>query len=199
MRCRYHLVDIILKTWPKSCKNVTSFNPNSFVPIGPKKFDGFGIQHSDLGVGKCPMSRMKFRERATYATVWRSHKRIRTQKRLVASLKGVYDPAVNVPKKSPTHNSAMEQFRTLSIHCPKYRATIRKRCRFAVIPTQVEGHIKAKHGRTISRSQARSIADTVSHMSNVARTPEEVVYPDSSSQPVEWMPVAEDGRRCIVT
>jgi len=93
----------------------------------------------------------------------------------------------------------MEQFNKSFVHCPEYRVIVCKRCKFAIIPTQVEGHIKAKHGATINRSQARAIADTVSHMLDVAWTPEEVIYPDPGSRPIEWIPVTESGRRCIAT
>jgi len=112
-------------------------------------------------------------------------------------VKGVYDPAIKTNDKSPTHKFAMEPFDKLFVHCPEYKVIICRRCKFAIIPTQVEGHIKAKHGATINRSQARAIADTVSHMLDVAWTPEEVLYPDPGVRPIEWIPVTENGRRCI--
>lgn len=140
---------------------------------------------------------MKFRERATYATGWRSSKRICTQKRLAADVKGVYDLAIKANDKSPTHKFAMDQFNKLFVHCPEYRVIICKRCRFAIIPTQIEGHIKAKHSVTVNRLQARAIANTVGQMLDIVWRPEEVLYPDPGSQLVEWLPVTENGRRCI--
>lgn len=91
----------------------------------------------------------------------------------------------------------MEQFEKLFVHCPEYGVIICKRCQFAVIPTQVEGHIKGKHGATITRSQGRAIADIARGLPSVAQTPREVKYPAPNSQPVEWIPVSTNGRRCI--
>lgn len=90
----------------------------------------------------------------------------------------------------------MDSFDKLFQHLPKYRVIICNRCQFAVIPGQIDSHIKSRH-IDFSRAQRTQIVAHVATLSDVAQTPEDVQYPRIDSAPVEGLPVIKDGLRCV--
>ena len=71
----------------------------------------------------------------------------------------------------------MDGFEKVFQHRPEYRIIVCKTCKFAVVPDQVYTHLQTHRPRmpTILR---RSITELYQTLGDVARSVEEVVYPD---------------------
>ena len=89
----------------------------------------------------------------------------------------------------------MDAFEKLFAHHREYRVIICKRCKYAVNPAQAKGHIQSKH-RTISTTQCAQIVALIDRLSEIARSPEDVRYPDPVGAAVPGIPVYENGLRC---
>ena len=101
-------------------------------------------------------------------------------------------PYVEQPTQAPAD---MDSFDKLFQHMPDYKIVVCKQCQFAIVPTQVKGHIQTQHPQ-INPQERRDIVVKVHALSNVARTAEDVVYPDRDHPPVKGLPVFRDGFQC---
>ena len=90
----------------------------------------------------------------------------------------------------------MDPFEKLFQHLPEYQVIVCKRCQFAVVPAQVDSHVRSHH-KTIPKSERQSIVETVATLSNIAQEPGQVQYPSMDSKPVDGLPVYDDGLRCV--
>jgi hypothetical protein len=89
----------------------------------------------------------------------------------------------------------MDAFNKLFIHQPEYCVILCRRCKHAVNPAQIKGHITANHCG-VTKQQRQQIVDFVAGLSHVAHTPDEVRYPDVSSAAVAGLPIYDNGLRC---
>lgn len=89
----------------------------------------------------------------------------------------------------------MDEFEEIFDFDPLHRIIRCKKCRYAVVPIQVETHLARKHSR-LSKSQRRSIVAVVDGLPELARRENEVVYPDPCDRRVDGFPVWYDGLRC---
>ncbi|XP_022163480.1 uncharacterized protein LOC111028984 [Myzus persicae] len=90
----------------------------------------------------------------------------------------------------------MDLFDKLFIHQRECEIIICKRCRFAVNPASIRGHIQSKH-KTVTKSQCAEVVAFVGGLSQVAQIPEQVKYPDASSSAIPGIPVYRNGLRCV--
>jgi hypothetical protein len=90
----------------------------------------------------------------------------------------------------------MDLFEKLFIHQRGCEIIICKRCRFAVNPASIRGHIQSKH-KTVTKSQCAQVVAFIGGLSQVAQIPEHVKYPDASSLAILGIPVYANGLRCM--
>src|SRR5690349_5341689 len=89
----------------------------------------------------------------------------------------------------------MDQFETVFKHYPEYRIIVCRDCRSGVIPKNVATHLDGKHA-CLSKITRRSVAQVVQGLPQLADRPEDVVYPEPTSDAVEILPVWTNGFRC---
>ena len=89
----------------------------------------------------------------------------------------------------------MDEFDRLFTTYPQYRVTICTRCQVAIIPAQVEEHLRKQHSR-LSRQQRHDIADKFHRLCDVALVESDVIYPNPSDPPLDALPVYFDGLKC---
>ncbi|KAK4921796.1 hypothetical protein LTR28_012720 [Elasticomyces elasticus] len=92
----------------------------------------------------------------------------------------------------------MEQFERSFRHLPENGVIVCKSCRFAVIPSRVEGHLQGQHP-IVSAKQRRELAAVAGALTDLAQSPDQIRHPDPGGQPIEGLPVFRDGLRCIET
>lgn len=68
------------------------------------------------------------------------------------------------------------------------RALVCVTCQYAVVPTQLNKHLRAHH-RRLSLQQRRDIILRVEELSELAQVPFDVVYPSPSDPPITGLPV----------
>ena len=90
----------------------------------------------------------------------------------------------------------MDEFDRLFTTYPQYHVTICTRCQVAIIPAQVEEHLRKQHSR-LSRQQRHDIADKFHRLCDVALVESDVIYPNPSDPPLDALPVYFDGLKCI--
>jgi len=90
----------------------------------------------------------------------------------------------------------MNDFRNTFEVIATFRVLICIKCQYAVVPCQVEGHLR-KHHRSLSLQQRRTIIGEVESISDIARLETEVIYPGTEQCPVEHLPVFFDGFGCL--
>ena len=95
-----------------------------------------------------------------------------------------------------TQHNTMDIFEKLFTHRRECQVIICKRCQFAVNPASVKGHIQRKH-KTVTKEQCAQAVAFINGLSQVARTPGEVKYPDASSPAIPGIPVYANGLRCV--
>ena len=83
----------------------------------------------------------------------------------------------------------MASFDDLFKHLPEYRI---------VPPVQVYGHIQVQHP-SIPAERRRSIAQSITELPQIARSPDDVQPPRQGQEAVIGLPVFHDGLRCIST
>lgn len=86
-------------------------------------------------------------------------------------------------------------FEDLFLHLPESRVVICKRCRYAPVPAQIRRHLKDHHPK-VSARQRGEIALTVQSLPDLARRPQDVVYPPASRSPIEGLNVLFNCLRC---
>ncbi|KAM0714674.1 hypothetical protein Q7P37_003053 [Cladosporium fusiforme] len=89
----------------------------------------------------------------------------------------------------------MDDFHRLFEVNPQCRALICVDCQYAVVPAQLNKHLKAHHKR-LSLQQRRDIISQVEELSGIARVLSDVVYPSPSDPPITGLPVYFDGLKC---
>lgn len=89
----------------------------------------------------------------------------------------------------------MDAFNEVFVHQPKYRLIVCKRCKYAVNPAQIRGHITANHS-TVTKQERQQIIKFVAGLPQIAHTQDEVRYPDIRSAAVAGLPIYTDGMRC---
>lgn len=92
----------------------------------------------------------------------------------------------------------MDPFERLFQDLPSHKVIVCKRCQYAVVPIQVNGHVQ-RHHPSITKNERESIVRTVEVLLDVAQQPDDVQYPSIESPPVKGLPVWKDGLRCMTT
>ena len=90
----------------------------------------------------------------------------------------------------------MEEFNRIFTHKPEFKIIICKACRHAVVPQQIQRHLKDNHPR-VQPNKRREIANHTNGMTDVALEHEQVEYPPSNQAPVTELPIHQDGFQCI--
>jgi uncharacterized protein (DUF2225 family) len=90
----------------------------------------------------------------------------------------------------------MDNFDQIFQHLPQHRIVICKTCQYAVIPSQIRGHLQRHHRATTSAVQ-QSIQNTIEQLSDIAEDHKDVVYPIKSIAPIGCLPVYTDGFQCL--
>jgi hypothetical protein len=91
-----------------------------------------------------------------------------------------------------------QQFNKLFHHHLAHRVIICKECAFAIPPDHFAGHVK-KHHRVLPPGVREAIIKQLAQITDVARTPEELVLPAPGERAVEFISIHEDGRKCTFT
>lgn len=73
--------------------------------------------------------------------------------------------------------------------------TYKNKYQIAVIPAQVEEHLRKQHGR-LPRQERHEIAERYHNFRNVALVESDVVYPKPSQPPLDTLPIYLDGLKC---
>lgn len=68
-------------------------------------------------------------------------------------------------------------------------------CQYAVVPCQIEKHLRAHHSR-LSLLQRRNILAKVQELLELARVHSDVIYPSSTDPPIRSLPTYFDGLKC---
>jgi hypothetical protein len=90
----------------------------------------------------------------------------------------------------------MDKFDSLFTAYPQYHVVICNKCQIAVIPAQVEEHLRKQHSR-LSRQERCDIAKRYHCLSDVALVESEVKYPKPGQPPLDTLPIYFDGLKCI--
>jgi hypothetical protein len=90
----------------------------------------------------------------------------------------------------------MDKFDSLFTVYPQYHVVICNKCQIAVIPAQVEEHLRKQHSR-LSRQERYDIAKRYHCLSDVALVESEVKYPKPGQTPLDTLPIYFDGLKCI--
>lgn len=98
-------------------------------------------------------------------------------------------------ENNTTRKTAASAFERLFIHHVEYRIVRCISCRYAVVPCQLRRHLKDHHSE-IKPSERLKITETVLQLPGLAHRAQDVVYPPSSSRPIQGFPILEDALRC---
>ena len=108
-------------------------------------------------------------------------------------------------RKSLPSSQALESelnytFDAFFIHLPKYRIIVCHACPrpFAVVPSQIAVHLQNHHSH-VGLAARQQMVQMVDQMPNLARQPDEVIYPAPWDDPIEGLPLYDDGLRCLGT
>ena len=91
---------------------------------------------------------------------------------------------------------SMDDFEQWFQHYPQYRVIICKQCQYAVVPVQMQRHLREHHSR-LSVQQRNGMIAKVQSLPDLASTMAEVIYPTPRSDPIPELPVFHDGLRCV--
>ena len=89
----------------------------------------------------------------------------------------------------------MDEFSPSFEVLPQHRILVCHRCQFAVVPSQIETHLRVGHKR-LSLDQRRSIIARVAAITDLAQIEADVIYPTPSDPPVAGLPIYFDGLKC---
>lgn len=89
----------------------------------------------------------------------------------------------------------MSGWQELFVHCAEFGVIICRKCRFAVVPVQVERHVKDHHP-FVPKQRRISIAQSVNALDGVAHRLQDIRYPAADQEPVANLPVYRDGLQC---
>ena len=91
--------------------------------------------------------------------------------------------------------SMREDFDGIFQHMQQYKIIIYKTCAFAVVPQQIDRHLREHHPQMDKHT--RRIVATGTGIETVAHNKGDVVYPQASEKPNEGLEVYGDGLRCM--
>lgn len=92
--------------------------------------------------------------------------------------------------------SAGSDFDSIFQHKQRYKIIICKPCAFAVVPEQIDRHLREHHPQ-VGKEKRRRIAAIGVALEEVAHSKEEVVYPQANEGPIEGLAVYKDGLLCM--
>ena len=92
--------------------------------------------------------------------------------------------------------SMREDFDGIFQHMQQYKIIVCKTCAFAVVPQQIDRHLREHHPQVDKQKRSR-IAATGTALETVAHNEGDVIYPEASEEPVEGLEVYGDGVRCM--
>ena len=92
--------------------------------------------------------------------------------------------------------SIREDFDGIFQHMQRYKIIVCKTCAFAVVPQQIDRHLREHHPQVDKQKRSR-IAATGTALETVAHNEGDVIYPKASEEPVEGLEVYGDGVRCM--
>lgn len=79
-------------------------------------------------------------------------------------------------------------------HLAEYQVAVCKECRYAVWPNQIAGHLQKQHQK--SRKEAEAVGESICGWAGLIQYPGELDAPRSVVQPVQQLPVYDDGLMC---
>lgn len=89
----------------------------------------------------------------------------------------------------------MDQFSELFEYLQAYGIIICKLCRHGVYSDQIVRHLRDQH-KDFSVQQRNDILRYSRTLGGIARTAAEVIFPDSASNAIPYLPVYKDGYLC---
>jgi hypothetical protein len=89
----------------------------------------------------------------------------------------------------------MANFDTNFEHLTQHRIVRCEPCRYAVVPEQVERHMRDHHLQVVP-ARRKEISQAAMSLPNVAHRHEDVVYPDRDGEPVPRFPIVTDALVC---
>ena len=92
--------------------------------------------------------------------------------------------------------SVQEDFDGIFQHMQTYKIIVCKRCVFAVVPQQIDRHLREHHPQIDKQNRSR-IVERVRTLEAVADNKEDVEYPQADEEPVEGLEVFKDGLQCM--
>ena len=90
----------------------------------------------------------------------------------------------------------MSSFEQLFQHIPRHGITVCKKCKYAIVPAQVNSHVQSQHPTTISKEERQRMVRSIAALSGIAKTPQEVRLPRQGQKPIKGLPILHDGFRC---
>jgi len=86
----------------------------------------------------------------------------------------------------------MAHWQQVFVHRPGFCIVNCQTCEYAVVPAQVERHVKDHHPFT-TKEQRAAITQSIQTLSSVAQHHEAVMYPSGDEPPIASLPVFHDG------
>ena len=90
----------------------------------------------------------------------------------------------------------MDDFNRIFLSYDEYRIIVCTICQFAVVPSQIECHLKQHHSR-LTHQQRRIMAQKVQSLPQLALVESDVIYPRPDQPPINTLPVFFDGLKYI--
>src|ERR1700754_5008426 len=96
----------------------------------------------------------------------------------------------------PSSGESQALIKSIIFHFPQYRVLVYRLCvtPYAIVPRSFSSHLE-KHHRDIPPQTRERIAQAVAQVQPVAQTPEEVILPLPTSEPIAGLPKYQDGFR----
>jgi superfamily II DNA helicase RecQ len=92
--------------------------------------------------------------------------------------------------------SVREDFDGIFQHMQQYKIIVCKTCAFAVVPQQIDRHLREHHPQ-IDKQKRSGVTETGTALEAVAYSKEDVNYPQANEEPVEGLEVFKDGLQCM--
>ena len=89
----------------------------------------------------------------------------------------------------------MDEFNRIFLSYDEYRIIVCTICQFAVVPSQIDQHLKKHHSR-LTHQQRRNVAQKVQSLPQLALVEADVIYPRPNQPPINTLPVFFDGLKC---
>jgi hypothetical protein len=82
------------------------------------------------------------------------------------------------------------EFDSIFRHMTTHKIIVCRTCKFAVVPGQIERHLREHHPH-VEKEKRNRVVKIGAGLESVAHTQEEVLYPQPTDEPVEGLPVHE--------